>query len=95
MQWYNYTIFSTLFRILVTAVDKSTSNLKLKFFNNCFDDEFSTGKHSNNSSRQVDIKVLPITPRVVPIKRSKGFRGFYCLVCNTSKAKSILKSHFS
>ena len=29
------------YRVLVTAVDKSTSDLKLRFFNNCFQDDFS------------------------------------------------------
>ena len=29
------------FRILIGAVDKSTTNLQFKFFNNCFDDDFS------------------------------------------------------
>ena len=33
-----------LHRVLVTAVDKSTTDLPLRFFNNCFDDEYSTSE---------------------------------------------------
>ena len=30
-------------RVLITAVDKSTTDLNLRLFNNCFNDEYSNG----------------------------------------------------
>ena len=40
------TVVLCICRVIVTAVNKSTINLKLDFFNNCFADEFSTRKLS-------------------------------------------------
>ena len=39
-------------RVIVTAVDKSSVNLKLRLFNNCFNDEFSTRKYTLISKYQ-------------------------------------------
>ena len=40
-------------RVLIPAVDKSSANLKVRYFNNCFDDDYSTRKY-----RAVSIEVF-------------------------------------
>ena len=40
--------FNVTCRVIITAVNKSTINLKLTFFNNCFGDEFSTRESQDN-----------------------------------------------
>ena len=37
----------------MAAVDKETTELKLRFFNNCFHDDFSNGKHAIGHLRLV------------------------------------------
>ena len=42
---YNYIqLHICIHRVLVAAVNKSTTNPELHFFNNCFEDDFSDGK---------------------------------------------------
>ena len=44
---YKWSTVNVSFRVLVTAVDKSTTDLPLVFFNNCFEDEkFNNGNHN-------------------------------------------------
>ena len=40
--------FNVTCRVIITAVNKSTINLKLTIFNNCFGDEFSTRESQDN-----------------------------------------------